>query len=76
LKERRRILDSVIERLRQKFNISVAQLDRGDQWNHTVLGVAAVGNERRFLDSVLTRVLNALESDPRLSVVRAEVEID
>ncbi len=76
LKERRRVLDSVIEQLRQKFNVSVAQLDHGEHWNHAVLGVATVGNERRFLDSVLTRVVNALESDPRLSVIRAEVEID
>jgi len=76
LKERRRVLDSLIEHLRRKFNISVAQLDLDDKWNHAVLGVAVVGNERRFLDSVLARVVNALESDPRLSVIRAEVEID
>ncbi len=76
LKDRRRVLDSVMEQLRHKFNICVAQVDRAERWNHAVLGIAVVANERRFLDSVLTRTVNALEADPRLSVLGAEVEID
>jgi len=76
LKERRRVVDSLVEQLRQRFNVSVGQVDCGEQWNRVVLGIAAVGNERRFLDSVLTRVVNTLEEDRRISVLGVEVEID
>ena len=76
LKDRRRVLHSLMDQLRQRFNVSVAQLDRGAHWGRAVLGIAVVANERRFLDRVLAQVVNAIEHDARLSLLSAETEID
>ena len=74
LKDKRRIIKGIKERLRQKFNISIAEVDDNDLWQSAVLGVVAVGNERRFLESVLTQVDNYILSRPEVIVGETEWE--
>lgn len=74
LKDKRRIIKGIKERLRQKFNISIAEVDDNDLWQRAVVGVVAVGNERRFLESVLTQVDNYILSRPEVIVGETEWE--
>jgi hypothetical protein len=76
LKARRRVVKSLKDRIRGKFNVSIA--DVGDQgvWQRAVLGVAAVSNERRFLNEVLSKVLDIVGADPRVEVVSQRMTID
>jgi uncharacterized protein YlxP (DUF503 family) len=58
LKDKRRVLKSLKDTLSNKFNISVAETDEQDVWQTAELGVAAVGTDTPFVQSVLTHVVN------------------
>ena len=61
LKGKRQIARSLIDRLRQKFNISVAEVDGIDRWQTLIVGVAFVSNVRRHSDHVLDLALNYIQ---------------
>ena len=61
LKAKRKIVQSITSRLRQRFNVSVAELDFQDKWQLCRIGVGAVGNDGRMLDSQLRKALDAIE---------------
>ena len=56
LKDRRQVLRSVKDRLRAKFNISVAELDPDDAWQRATIGVAAISHSRDYLDGLMKNV--------------------
>jgi uncharacterized protein YlxP (DUF503 family) len=58
LKDKRRVIKSLKDTLANKFNISVAETDEQDVWQTAVLGIAAVGTDTPFVQSVLTQVVN------------------
>jgi uncharacterized protein len=57
LKEKRMVVRRVKDLVRQKFNVAVAEVGDNDVWQRAVLGLALVGNERRFVESSLDEVL-------------------
>lgn len=75
LKDKRQILKSLIETTRQKFNISMAEVDEMDKWQVAVVGVACVANDNRFVNQVLDKVINHLEANPRIEVGEVEMEL-
>jgi uncharacterized protein YlxP (DUF503 family) len=52
LKDKRQVLLSLKDRLREKFNLSVAEVDGQDLWQKAVLGLACVSNEGRYVNQV------------------------
>lgn len=56
LKDRRQVLRSVKDRLRAKFNVSVAELDPDDAWQRATIGVAAISHSRDYLDGLMKNV--------------------
>lgn len=62
LKEKRRILKSVLARLTNQFNVAAAEVDYQDVWQTAVIGVAAVGNDSAHLHSLLEKVVGWLEA--------------
>jgi hypothetical protein len=73
LKEKRRILLNVTERLKRQFNVSVAEVEYQDLWQRTKLAIAYVNSDARSGRSALDRIRNHLESDPRLQVMDSEI---
>ncbi|MFK7801267.1 MAG: DUF503 domain-containing protein [Anaerolineae bacterium] len=61
LKEKRRILKSIIGRLSNEFNIAIAEVSLNDVWQSAVLGVAAVGNDTGVLHAVMENVVAWVE---------------
>jgi uncharacterized protein len=64
LKDKRRSLNSVKEKLKNKFNVSVAEIDGHDLWQRTVLGMALVGNEKRHVNEVLDKAIEQIRRTP------------
>ena len=69
LKDKRQVLHSLKDRLRGKFNLSVAEVDGQDLWQKAVLGMACVANDGSHVEQVLEQALNVMKSMP---VVRSE----
>ena len=74
LKEKRRVLASIKERIRNSFNVSVAELESQDSHQQAVLGVALVTNERRFAQEVLSQVVNLVRAHPVAQLLDYELE--
>jgi uncharacterized protein YlxP (DUF503 family) len=64
LKDKRRVIKSIADRLRNDFPVAVAETDFQDTWNRAEIGIAAVGNDTRFLNSMLDSILERLRKHP------------
>lgn len=76
LKAKRSVLNHVKERIRSRFNVSVAEVDHQDLWQRATLGVAAVSGDGAVLDRVLRDVLSVVEREDRLTVLDYSIRID
>ncbi len=74
LKDKRQILKSLIETTRHKFNISIAEVDDLDKWRKATVGVACVANDKAFVNRVLDKVVETMESNPAVEVGEVELE--
>jgi uncharacterized protein len=75
LKDKRRVLKSLKDTLSNKFNISVAETDEQDVWQTAEIGVAAVGSDGSFVQSVLTNVVNYVRFFGGVELVDTEQEL-
>jgi uncharacterized protein YlxP (DUF503 family) len=75
LKGKRQILLSLKERIRAKFNVSIAEVDGQDLWQKSVLGVACVANDRRYTNQILDSVLNLVRANPSIEIVQHRMEL-
>ena len=76
LKGKRRVVRSLTTRLRQKFNVSVAEVDDLDQWKTVTLGISCVSNDSRHANSMISNAVEYLEKiSGGLELLDYEVEI-
>lgn len=74
LKDKRQVVKSVVDGIRNKFNVSAAELDRLDTWRRAVVGVACISNSKAVANTVLNRVLASIEGNPRVAVEHCGLE--
>ena len=75
LKGKRKVVRSIIDRIRAKFNVAVAEVGANDKWQRIELGLSTVSNDRRFVDSSLNTVMDFIELHCEADVVDAQMEI-
>ena len=73
LKTKRFTIKSIKDRLRNRFNVSVAEVDNANKWQRASLGVAAVSNESKHLESILGNVTKLVYGDSRVEVIDSTV---
>lgn len=75
LKEKRMVVRSLRERVRNRFNVSVAETGHQDVWTVGELTIAVVSTDRGRVDGILDRVDNFLVEDgrARISIVHREL---
>jgi uncharacterized protein YlxP (DUF503 family) len=74
LKEKRHIVKSIIERLKSRFNASVAEVGLNDTWKNAVIGIACVSNEAAHADSMMANMVNFVENDGRVVLIDYSTE--
>ncbi len=75
LKEKRRIVKSIIAKVQQRFNVSIAEVDFNDKWQRIGLGLSVVGNDRRFVNSALDTILTYVDSLYLGEIIDSDIEI-
>lgn len=75
LKDKRKIVKSLLQKSKNKFEFSAAEADAQDYIQTAVLGVAAVGNDYNYLQSKMDKYLDFIESFPEFLVTDFEVTI-
>ena len=72
LKAKRSVVNRIKERLKSRFNASVAEVDHHDLWQRAALGVVIVGVEKRVIESVLSRIVRLVEAETRVEILEVE----
>ncbi len=74
LKQKRMLLKSLKDRLRNQFNVSITELDGHDKWQWTVLGVCMIGTDKPHIDASLQAVQRMLESQSEMRLGRTQLD--
>lgn len=76
LKDKRSLVKSLVERLGNRFNASVAEVDFMDIWGRSVIGIAVVSNDSSHASKMLDSIINFIENfHPCVEVVHIDREI-
>ena len=75
LKAKRQVLLSLKDRLKGKFNLSVAEVGDQELWQKAVLGMAFVANESTYVRKVLDQALHVIQSVPTIEVLHHQIEL-
>jgi uncharacterized protein YlxP (DUF503 family) len=75
LKGKRRIIKSIKDRVRSKFNVSIAEIGAQDKWQWATLGIACVSNDVAFTNSVLSKIVDFVNEMHTAELVDYEIEI-
>ncbi|HOD52326.1 MAG TPA: DUF503 domain-containing protein [Candidatus Hydrogenedentes bacterium] len=75
LKDKRRVVKSLKDRIRQKFNGSVAEIDFLDEWQRARLAVCVVSRESRFANAQLNEIARFAISNCAAEVANIEIEM-
>lgn len=74
LKDRRRVVKGMKDRIRSRFNVSVAEVDETELWQRATLGIACVSNDRAHASEVLDKVVDLVRSNTSADLIDYGVE--
>jgi hypothetical protein len=75
LKDKRRIVKSLVEKSRSRFNVTVAEVADQDIHQKASIGIAVIGNDGRVLNSLLDRIIDFMDSLNLAEMVSRELEL-
>jgi hypothetical protein len=76
LKDKRRVLKSTLAKIRNKFNVSVAEINSHELWSKAVIGIVCIDNDSRHANKVLSNIINMLENEPcGAEIVSHKIEV-
>lgn len=61
LKGKRQVSRSIVERIRRRFNVSVAEVDDLDQWQTLAIGVTCATNDSRHANEIMSKIVDFVE---------------
>ncbi len=75
LKEKRGVVRSIAQRVRNRFNVSIAEVGGQGTWQRSELGICAAGSDRGSVRRLIERVLDFIEDLHLAEVGATDVEI-
>ena len=74
LKAKRQIVKGIKDRIRNKFNVSIAEVDNNDLWQRASLGVSMVSNDKQFVKQVLCSVVDKINQENGAVILDHSIE--
>ncbi len=74
LKEKRAVLQRVLTRIKQKFNVSVSEVDYQDTWQRTKIAIVVVSSVRKSAELELQNALKFIDSFPEIERTITDIE--
>ena len=74
LKDKRRVLKSLIARLKNRFNVAIAEVEAQDIHQSAILGAVSVANEVKFVNQILSQCVKFIEENSSVVLVDYETE--
>lgn len=74
LKDKRSVVKSAITKIKQRYNVSIAEIDNNDNWHRATIGIATVSNSQKKAEQELQKAIKMLESNYQIEVIKMEFE--
>ena len=75
LKDKRRVIRRLKDRIKNHFNVSIAEIDNMDKWQKATLAMAAVSNDKRHLSGYLDNIVDFIEKESKITILDHTTEI-
>ncbi|NIN68211.1 MAG: DUF503 family protein [Anaerolineae bacterium] len=75
LKDKRRVVKSILAKVRNQYNVSIAEVEANDSWQSAVVGIACVSNDASHAHGLLSRVVETI-SNTRFEAQVADYHIE
>ncbi len=75
LKEKRMVIKSIMEKTRNRFNVSIAEVDQQDSHKEIIIGFVCATNETRHATSIINHVLHFIERNTEAEIIDTLIEI-
>ncbi|WP_246939823.1 DUF503 domain-containing protein [Bacillus pinisoli] len=66
LKEKRAVLQRILSRLKQKYNVSVSEINHQDVWQRTTIGIVAITSSKQATERELQNCIKLIDSFPEI----------
>jgi len=76
LKDKRRVIRSLMDHARRDFHVSAAEVGDQDLWNSALIGIACVSNDAIHLESILQKVVDLFDAHPEIAVESTDKRIE
>ncbi len=74
LKAKRQHLRRIKDKLRNKLNVSVAEVGNNDLWQRTIMGVCVIANEKRFANEILSKAVKQVSEENGVVILNYSME--
>ncbi|MBI5286779.1 MAG: DUF503 domain-containing protein [Deltaproteobacteria bacterium] len=75
LKGKRQVLKTIIDRVKNRFNVSIAEIGANDLWQRSRISLCAVGNDSSLVNSILDNTINFIEGLHIAEIIDHRIEI-
>jgi len=75
LKDKRRVVKSIKDRIAHGHNVSIAEVGALDEHRRSVLGLAMVGNDSRYVEGALSKLVDFVRAVPQVSLIDSQIEL-
>lgn len=69
LKEKRRVVKSLKDRVRARFNVSISEVDSQDLWHRATLGIALVCSDRKQAQSISEKIIEFIREAKKVEII-------
>jgi len=73
LKDKRRIIKSLTDKCKNRFNIAVAEVDNKDLWKNAKLGLVTIAGDGWYLERVINKIIKYIESFPEINLYNYDI---
>ncbi len=75
LKSKRRVIKSLIEKIKNKFNVSISEVDAQNLWQRSVIGIAYVSNETVMINRVFEKIRTHVNNTHSVELINSDMEM-
>jgi uncharacterized protein YlxP (DUF503 family) len=75
LKDKRRVIKSIKDRIAHHHNVSIAEVGALDEHRRSILGMAMVSNDSRYVHSALSKLVDFVRMVPQVSLVDYQIDL-
>ncbi|WP_411355487.1 DUF503 domain-containing protein [Peptoniphilus harei] len=75
LKSKRSVVKSIIEKSKNRFNISIAEVGENDKWQKSIIAFSTISNDQRLVEETIEKVINFFDSYSEIEIIKIKREI-